>query len=70
MEGAKKKEKTERGELRGLVRAGIRVKADGYSQRCRGVEEDVHGLGDTYAVCVLDQTQDDERGAAAAEQRG
>lgn len=64
------KEKTEKGELRGLVRAGIRVYADGYSQRRRGVEEDVHGLGDANAVCVLDQPQDDEWGAAAAEQRG
>ena len=33
------------------------------------MEEDVHGLGDAYAVCVLDQTEDDEWGAAAAARR-
>ena len=26
-------------------------------------------MGDAYAVCVLDEPQDDERGAAAAERR-
>lgn len=38
----------------------------GSVQGCRGVEEDVHGLGDAYAIGVAEDSQRDKRKGGAA----